>query len=297
MGYRMELLGILAAVLSSAFGGTAIGATRYLAGALDPITMGAVRFGGGFLILSAIAVLRRDAWPAKRDWLGATGLGLLFFFVFPFLFNLSLHYTTSARGALSLSTLPLVTMLVAALLRVERPSPKKLLGVSIAMAGVAMALSSSTKEAPPMAWRGDLLMFAAAFCMAFYTVGSRSYVARSGPIPFTAFGMGIGSVCLIGVSVFNGGMAQLAALQPAQWCAALYLAVIGGAAIFFLWAFAISRTTPTLVAISITVNPITASLFGLVVLDESIEPSLVFGLFAVLAGIVIAYKGRAQAKE
>ncbi len=40
--------GLAAAILSSAFGGTAIVATRYLAGAMDPILIGALRFGGGF---------------------------------------------------------------------------------------------------------------------------------------------------------------------------------------------------------------------------------------------------------
>lgn len=41
----METGGVLAAILSSAFGGTAVGATRYLARSLDPLTIGAIRFG------------------------------------------------------------------------------------------------------------------------------------------------------------------------------------------------------------------------------------------------------------
>ena len=41
-------------------------------------------------------------------------IGVLFFGVFMGLFNLSLRYTTAARGALALSTLPLLTMAVGA---------------------------------------------------------------------------------------------------------------------------------------------------------------------------------------
>ena len=37
--------GVLAAILSTALGGTAIVATRFLAGAADPITIGILRFG------------------------------------------------------------------------------------------------------------------------------------------------------------------------------------------------------------------------------------------------------------
>lgn len=284
----MEGLGLLAALLSSALGGTAIVATRYLAGTLDPLTIGAVRFAGGFLVLMIVALRERDRWPRGRDWFGVAALGLLFFGLFPVLFNAALIYTTAARGALALSTLPLVTMIAAALLGVEPLTVRKAAGVLIAMAGVAIALSTSLKDAPPDAWRGDMLMVAAAFCMALYTVWSRPLISRSAPLPFAAFGMGIGAACLLIVSTAGGGIAGLAAMSPAQWSAAGYLAIVCGAFIFFLWAFALGRTTPTLVAVSVAVNPVTAALLAVPVLDEPLSATLVLGLSGVCLGIGIA---------
>jgi drug/metabolite transporter (DMT)-like permease len=109
-----EVWGVVAAMLSSGLGGTAVGATRYVIGASDPLTIGALRFGIGFVFLLPVAVLQGATWPSRRDWLGVAGLGLLFFGLFPILFNASLAFTTAARGALALSTLPLLTMVVAA---------------------------------------------------------------------------------------------------------------------------------------------------------------------------------------
>lgn len=284
----MEILGVLAAILSSALGGTAIGATRYLASTLDPLSIGAVRFGGGFLVLAAFALWQRDKWPSRRDWPGAAALGLLFFGLFPVLFNAALIYTTAARGALALSTLPLLTMLAGAILRVEMPTIRKSIGVLIAMAGVAIALATSLATAPPDAWRGDFIMVAAAFCMALYNVWSRRFLTRSGPLALTAFGMGVGAACLSIIASFNGGFTQLAALSAWQWVASGYLAVICGALIFFLWAFALGRAPPTLVAVSVAVNPVTASIFGVFVLGEQASANLIVGLMAVLAGIAVA---------
>ena len=284
----MENLGILAAVLSSALGGTAVGATRYLAGTLDPLTMGAVRFGGGFLVLFAVALWRRDRWPARPDWLGAAALGLLFFGLFPVLFNAALIYTTAARGALALSTLPLLTMAAAAALKIEPPAAHKIFGVFIAMGGVAIALGASLADAPPGAWLGDLLMVAAAFCMALYNVWSRPFVSRSGPIPFAAFGMGVGAACLSVLSGLSGGFARLASLNTSQWIASGYLAIVCGALIFFLWAYALGRADPTRVAVSVAVNPVTASIFGMVLLGEPVSANLIIGLLAVLLGIAVA---------
>ncbi|WP_137929837.1 DMT family transporter [Mesorhizobium comanense] len=284
----MEILGVLAAILSSALGGTAVGATRYLASALDPLTIGAVRFGGGFLVLAALAFVRRDKWPPRSDWPGAGALGLLFFGLFPVLFNGALVYTTAARGALALSTLPLLTMLAGAVLRIERPTGRKIAGVLIAMAGVATSLGATLTTAPPGAMRGDLLMVAAAFCMALYNVWSRPFLSRCAPISFAAFGMGVGTVCLSTLAVLRGGIAQIAALDASQWIASTYLAVVCGAFIFFLWAFALRRAPPTLVAVSVAVNPVTASIFGVVFLGEPVSAKLIVGLLAVLAGIAIA---------
>jgi drug/metabolite transporter (DMT)-like permease len=277
--------GVLAAVLSSGIGGTAVVATRSLSGTVDPISLGALRFGLGVVFLLPVALLQKERWPSRNDWPRVAGLGILFFALFPFFFNASLHFTTAARGALALSTLPLLTMLVGAILGIEPIAARKTLGVFIAMAGVALALLSGLSTAPQGAWRGDLLMVCAALCMALYTLWSRPLIARSGPIRFTAMAMGVGAVCLILVSVLEGGLARAGAFGAGQWLATAYLGLIGSAFVFFLWAFAVTRTTPTLVAISVAVNPITASFAGQIFLDEPLRWNIVLGLITVFAGI------------
>lgn len=284
----MERRGVLAAVLSSALGGTAVVVTRYLTSTLDPLTIGAIRFAGGFLVLVAMARWSGQQWPPRRDWPGTAALGLLFFGLFPILFTAALIYTTAARGALALSTLPLLTMAAAATLGIEPPTLRKLLGVLIAIGGVTFALSANLHNAPPDAWRGDLLMIGAALCMAFYNVWSRPFIARSGPIPFAAFGMGIGAVCLSGGSLLSGGVSRLPLLSAPQWLAGAYLAVICGAVIFYLWAYALGRASPTLVAVSVAINPVTASILAVSMLGEEISPELLIGLGGTLVGIAVA---------
>jgi drug/metabolite transporter (DMT)-like permease len=283
-----EVWGVLAAVLSSGLGGTSIGATRFIRHAIDPLAIGAFRFGLGFIFLLPIALMQGGKWPARNDWAGVAGLGLLFFGLFPILFNASLIFTTAARGALALSTLPLLTMVVAAALGVEPLTMRKTAGVLVATTGVAVALLSSLASAPSGAWRGDALMVCAAFCMALYSVWSKPFIARSGPIPFTTMGMSAGALFLITVSAIRGSFEPVAAFGPPQWMAVIYLGLFGSALTFYLWAFALSRTTPTRVAISVTVNPITAALVGAVLLDEPIRWNLIVGLMAVALGIWIA---------
>jgi drug/metabolite transporter (DMT)-like permease len=290
-----ELWGVLAAVLSSGLGGTSIGATRYLVGAIDPLAIGSFRFGIGFLFLLPLALWQGGAWPERRDWPAVTGLGVLYFALFPILFNASLIFTTAARGALALSTLPLLTMLVGAALGSEALTARKSLGVLIAMGGVALALLSGLATASEGAWRGDLLMVAAALCMALYSIRSRPLIRRTGPIPFTAMAMGVGALVLITVSLLRGSFAPVAAFGAPQWGAAFYLGAFGAALTFYLWAFALERTTPTRVAISVTVNPVTASIVGALLLHEPLSWNLAAGIMTVFAGIWIATTSAKQA--
>jgi drug/metabolite transporter (DMT)-like permease len=150
-------------------------------------------------------------------------------------------------------------------------------------------------DAPRGARRGDLLMVAAACCMALYSVWSKPFIRRLGPIPFTALAMAAGAACLGAISWAEGGLGALAMLEPGQWVAVLYLGIVGGGLAFWLWAFALQRTTPTRVAVSVTVNPIAAALVGALLLDEPLHWNLAIGLVLVMAGIWLAGSGPASA--
>ena len=289
-----EYLGVLAAILSSALGGVAGGATRFVIGATDPVTLGVFRFGTGFLILLPVALMLRRPWPQGRDRVAAALLGILFFFAFSVLFNLAYSLTTAARGALALSTMPVMTMLVAAAFGAERLGARKSLGVLIAMSGVAFALSAGLGAAPPGAWRGELVMLFATFCMSLYNVWSRPFMMRSDPLTFLTVGMGAAAFCLFVWALLIGGFAAVADFGAPQWIAVGYLAIFGSAVIFFLWVYALSHTTPTKAAVSITVNPIFAAAVGALAIGEPVGINLVIGLAAVFGGIWLAATGGAR---
>ena len=292
-----ERIGVLAAVTSSAIGGIAGGATRFVVHATDPVTLGVFRFGTGFLILLPVALILKSRWPKGRDWVAVALLGVLFFFAFSVLFNLAYSYTTAARGALTLSTMPLTTMLVGAALGVERISARKTVGVLIAMSGVFLALMLGLSSAPPGAWRGELVMLAATLCMSFYNVWSQPYIARSDPLAFLTAGMGAAAFCLLIWALAIHGFSAVAGFGAWDWVAVGYLAVIGSAGAFILWVIALARTSPTRTAVTITVNPVFASIVGALAIGEAIGINLIAGLAAVAVGIWIATTGEQASAE
>ena len=283
-----EWVGVLIAVVSSALGGTAAAITRYLVGSADPITLAILRWGIGVLCVLPTALFLRVRWPQRMDWLAVAALGICFFGLFFVLYNIAVSYTTAARASLALSTLPLQTMVVGALLGIEPLTKRKTVGVCIAVFGVFAALASGLSAAPNGAWKGELIMTGAVLCMAFYNVWSRPFIQRSSALGFLTVGMGAGAVVLIAVGLLTGRIAILDTFDVPQWLAGVYLGVAGGALAFILWVLALERATPTRVANTMTVNPMAAGLLATQLVGEPITLNLIIGLIAVFAGIWIA---------
>jgi len=209
----------------------------------------------------------------------------------------ALAYTTVARGTLALSTLPLMTMAVGAALGIESLSARKSAGVALAMLGVTLALVTGLADAPPGAWRGDLIMAGATLCMALYSVWSRPFIQRSSALGFVTAGMGAGAIALVLISIVTGDAARIGQFSLPEWLAAFYLAAGGGALAFFLWVYALQHASPTRVANTMTVNPIIAGFAAALLLDEPITLNLVAGLVAVGAGLWIATTERTAKSE
>lgn len=281
-------LGVLIAMVSSALGGTAAAVTRYLVGDADPLTLAVLRWGIGFLCVLPVALLLRVRWPMRRDWPAVAALGVCFFGLFFILYNIAVGYTTAARASLALSTLPLQTMLIAALLGAEPLSLRKSAGVGVAMLGVFAALASGLSQAPAGAWRGELIMTAAVLCMAVYNVLARPLMQRSSALGFLTVGMGFGAAGLTLAGAATNRISVLADFGAPQWIAGIYLGVGGGALAFILWVLALQRATPTQVANTMTLNPIAAALLATQLVDEPITLNLVAGVIAVCLGIWIA---------
>jgi drug/metabolite transporter (DMT)-like permease len=182
----------------------------------------------------------------------------------------------------------MMTMLVGAVLGVERLTFRKTAGVLISMGGVFVALMLDLSEAPASAWRGEVIMLAASFCISLYNVWSRPFIARSSPLTFLTAGMGAAAICLLSWAILIHGFDALADFKLPQWVAVSYLGIIGSAVVFMLWVFALSRISPTKTAITITVNPIMASVVGALAIGERIGPNLTVGLAAVALGISLA---------
>jgi drug/metabolite transporter (DMT)-like permease len=282
-------LPVLAATIGSAFGGTGAVAARLLAEEAGPAAVSLMRYLGLLAILLAWLALSRMRLPRiqPRDLPALIAVGVLQFGAFGWLFSAGFAYVGAARGAIVLSTMPIQTLILAALLGRERVTLRKLAGMVLGVAGVAIALWSDTAHAAPDAWKGDLLLFAAAFATALNSVMVGPYLARYPVLTVSLVATGVGCVLLAAVAAWAGEFRQIADLSAAGWATTLYFVVGPTFCGFITWTWALSRVAPTRVTVTIVVNPISAAIAGALVLGEGLDPRVALGLVLVAAAIVL----------
>ena len=96
-----ELIGVLAAACTTVLGGISVGVTRLVIDTIDPVTLGAFRFGIGCVLLTPFALSHLDRWRRGNDRIGVAALGLLYFCLYPILFNASLAFTVHSPCAVA----------------------------------------------------------------------------------------------------------------------------------------------------------------------------------------------------
>ena len=283
------LLAHAAAAAAALCAGTAVVATRFVIGETDPISLVFYRY---LISIICFAPALPALWP--RDGLDAIEFakiamfGILFFVLFPWAFNAALQYNPAARGAVGLATIPIQTLLVAAVFGREKLTAGKVAGVALAFSGIAVAFGAAAVGHGNGSYLyGDCLMLLSAFCAAVYSVFSRPTLMRHGPLFVMALAMIFAVAALLPVVIFKNGGIAIPTFSFEGWLAVLFLGTVAGVIQFSLFMWALRWLPPTTTVLYLTLNPITAMVLGIALLGEKLTPELVAGMVLVLVGIVI----------
>ena len=289
MSDRPQLVPMLVAILACVLGGSAIVATRIAVAEAHPLAVAVLRYAGaGAIMFLLMLLLQRGRRIKSAQLWPVLILGALQFGLFGWLFTASIQYVTAARAALVLATMPVMTLALAAMLGRERLTAAKALGSILAFGGVVVALGDRELSAGADVWKGDLLMFGAALVASVYNVLTGLYTRHLPAVTMSALQLPAGAAALFVALLLTGDVSELGAFDARGWTAVAFIATVGGAASFYTWIWALERISPSRVAVTVTLNPVTAALLGAVVLGEPMTTRLLIGLVGVVAGIALA---------
>ncbi|MEG1768480.1 MAG: DMT family transporter [Comamonas sp.] len=278
---------------------------RVVAQAMPPLAAASLRF----MLASVVLLLwmqRSGRLPAlarmqPRQWLGmaaASAAGVLGYSTF-FLFALQL--VPAGKAAIVITLNPAMTLLLAALLFREALNWTIGLGVAMAIAGAAWAISSGGRAdmlTGPLGL-GELLLLGCVICWVAYTLIGRVVLASIDAVTTSTVTAVMGTAMLLVASLFIEGPSAWPALTQAPqsvWLCLVALA-LGSTALAYAWYFqGVKELGAGAAAGYMALVPVFGLLFSSLWLDEPLSFPLVAGGLLAIAGMVVMHYGRLRAR-
>ena len=212
--------------------------------------------------------------------------GLFFSIEFCLLF-LALDYTTVARVSLFFYLMPIWVAIGAHFLIPEEPLNRfKVAGLTLAVAGMAVAFSGGLGAAPPQAWLGDLLALAGGMFWAAIALLTRTTrLANCSSEMNLLYQLAVSAVFLLLISpLFGPAIREVSTTILLVFAAQVVLVASFG---FLLWFWILSIYPVSNMASFGLLTPIFGVFFGWLIFDDPITPAFLLAIAMVSFGVVL----------
>jgi drug/metabolite transporter (DMT)-like permease len=257
---------------------------------VPPFTFAAIRFFVASVPLLLFLRARRTPLPRiYGDWALTLSTGVL-----GFGFGYGLVYWGEQRisaglTAILFTTYPLFGLVFAHfLVPGERITIRRLAGVVLGIAGVALIFGEQLTLGSPAALLGSLAVVVSAACAALSSVMIKARGGHLDPVFLSVAQLLTGAVPLLAVGLLLEGSPLSLRWTPMALVSLGYLAFFGSALAFVLWYWLIRAIKVTTAQLLPFVNTLVAVILGVVVLGEAHGWSALAGGAAILMGLAVA---------
>ena len=250
-------------------------------GGIDPVALAMARMTGAAIFFVAFTKGRGVlAETTRRDKLIIAGLSVLGITLNQTLFLIGLRQTSSTAAALLSVTIPVFTAAIAAAMRIEKITTVLAAGLALAVVGVVCLTGVRNID------RGAAIVTLNSLSYSSYIVLSRKVIQRVGALTLVTWLFVFGAISFAPL-----GVPALVANAP-HWTArsvafVAYIVLMPTIVAYACTAWALGRSSPSLVTIYVSVQPIIAALIGWLQLGTPLTMRLVVAAALILAGVAL----------
>jgi drug/metabolite transporter (DMT)-like permease len=257
---------------------------------LPPLTIVALRVAMAAIALLTVLAVRRIPVPGgTRVWAAFLGMGILNNAI-PFtLIVWGQGHIASGLASILNATTPLFTVIVAhGLTADERLTGRRLAGVLVGFLGVAVMIGGAASWSPDAGLPAQLAVLGAALSYAFASVFGRRFRAMGIPPLVTAAGqVTASSLLLLPLALAFDRPWTLPVPSAAALLSMAGLALVSTAVAYILYFRLLARAGATNVGLVTLLIPVSAVLFGTVLLGERLAARHGAGMALIGAGLVL----------
>ncbi|MCS3904594.1 drug/metabolite transporter (DMT)-like permease [Methylohalomonas lacus] len=249
----------------------------------DPVVVSFYRGAIGLLFVLVWLVLRpRGSGLASRRlwfWSAIAGVGVAGNFAFYFV---SIAEGSVAVAATLMYCAPVFVYLVSFTLKLERPTLPKWAAIAMVILGIVLLTGIYEVGADDVTLIAAIAGLLSGLSYAVFIFGFKYAAPHGSPQAILVIAFAVLTAILIGLS---DAEQTVAVLSTPSWPLFVILGVLGAGLSFVLYIIGLNHTAPAVASIVAMVEPVTASLFGVVVLNESLAALQIFGMALILVTV------------
>jgi len=251
-----------------------------MAGGWEPSVVSFYRGAIGLLCVLGWLMLRprHSGLGSPRLWFWSVmaGLGVAgnFFFYF-----VSIAQGSVAVAVTLMYSAPVFVYLLSFALKLESPTALKWAAMAVALLGVVLLTGIYDMGAGGISPMGVAAGLLSGLSYAVFIFGFKYAAPHGSPQAILSIAFAVLAVILIWPSDADQ---VVAVLSTSDWPLFAALGVLGAGLSFFLYVVGLNHTTPVVASIVAMIEPVTASLFGVLVLNETLLGLQILGMALIL---------------
>lgn len=279
----MHFGGIGYVILAAIFWGLSGGLNGFLMDkGWDPLT---ISFYRGFIGLIGVSIwyaLKPTGWNKKLImWALVAGIGVAGNFTF---YAVSISEASIAVAATLMYTAPIFVLLISFVFNIEKATLFKWLAIGAVLVGVFLMTEAYDMDSESVTLFGILTGLGAGLSYALFLFGFKKASEHGEPqsILITAF-----AIFSLILPFFMDLDEAFSVVTSSDLLWMVLLGVVGAGISFFLYVEGLEKASPTSASVSAMVEPVTASLFGVLVMSEVLTWIQMVGMGIILGTVTV----------
>ena len=264
--------------------------SKFLLTMLPPFSMRATGGVLGCAIAFGLAVLRRERiWPPADQWPRLILFAQVNYGLFIVLTTLSLISLKASEAVVITYTIPVWTSLAAWPMLGERPTPRKILALVLALGGVALLVGADTAEATWEKIPAASASLAAAILFGVGTVIAKKKPLRLPPATSIAWQALFGMVLVVALASFEHP--DWGQVTAGGWVSIAYISTIPMSVAYLAWFRGLRMVPASTAATMVLISPVVGVIGSGLLLGETFGPRQIVALAMALTGMALAARG------
>lgn len=211
------------------------------------------------------------------------------------LFVLGVINTTISIAAMLYTLVPLFTVIASHFLYQEKLTHLKVLGIIFGLigAGIIILIPVISRNGVYVGTlSGNLIILSAVLAFSAYTILSKRAQNKFSPLVLTLSFLVTATVVSLPLALGQHGLTSFYPFiyNPKAVLAVIYASLLGTIAFYFLFQFAVKKTSPLIASLMVYLQPVFSVIFGMLFFAERLTATFVIGSFLSLFGVWLVTK-------